>query len=603
MKKRIVLFALLAGLLALPACGGTGARETVTIALWSDQLTEGYAAYLRDAFPEVDFVFYTANNSTDFYRFKYESGDLPDILTVRRFSLRDVADWKDALLDLSDTPLAASFHSSYLRSYTYGDGTVNWLPVCGEVDGILLNKALLEKYGIPVPTDYNTFREACHALTEQGVRPFSSNFGADYTCMEVLQGLSAARLSSQEGRAWRQQYESGQTDRLDEDVWLPVFERMEEFIGLAGIDAASLEGDTAALFQAYQAGEAAMIRGTCAEAAVYGAEEGTVMLPYFGETEEENWFLTYPAFQVAASARAGEDPARKSLILDILSVMLGPEGQRHIATGRDMIAYNKEAEMDLSPMMAYMPPCLEGNRLYIRLASAGMFSISRQVVQGMITGEYPNARAAFDAFNAAMAAGGTPEPEAARLDKAYSYAFRPEGGSPAASAVMNTLREEVGARFLIGQSVNIAGNIRDGAYTAAELRFLTMGEGTDILLCDLTGEQLYQCVSRLLAASGGRGAVINDSSLYVSSGFEMAVRKDGGTYQLERLTCLGEELDRDAAYLVALLGNEVAMLGDILAAAGVTEYEKAGASFQELIAERLASGGKLAEPTDYITLY
>lgn len=122
------------------------------------------------------------------------------------------------------------------------------------MDGILLNKALLEKYGIPVPTDYNTFREACHALTEQGVRPFSSNFGADYTCMEVLQGLSAARLSSQEGRAWRQQYESGQTDRLDEDVWLPVFERMEEFIGLAGIDAASLEGDTAALFQAYQAG-------------------------------------------------------------------------------------------------------------------------------------------------------------------------------------------------------------------------------------------------------------------------------------------------------------------------------------------------------------
>ena len=52
------------------ACGGTGARESVSIALWSDQLTEGYAAYLRDAFPEVDFVFYTANNSTDFYRFK-----------------------------------------------------------------------------------------------------------------------------------------------------------------------------------------------------------------------------------------------------------------------------------------------------------------------------------------------------------------------------------------------------------------------------------------------------------------------------------------------------------------------------------------------------
>ena len=167
-KGRSFLLAL-AALLLLSGCGGHTAgqrdgRETVTVALWSDQLTAGYGQYLRQAFPEVDFVFYTATNSSDFYRFKERQGDLPDILTLRRFSLNDVADWKDSLADLSDSGLTAAFPQSYLRSYTYSDGTVNWLPVCGEIDSILVNRTLLEENGISVPRSCEEFTEACSVL-------------------------------------------------------------------------------------------------------------------------------------------------------------------------------------------------------------------------------------------------------------------------------------------------------------------------------------------------------------------------------------------------------------------------------------------------------
>ncbi len=605
MRKGIGLFLLLASLLALGGCGGGGpdGRETVTVALWSDQLTERYGAYLQETFPEVDFVFYTATNSADFYRFKFESGDLPDILTLRRFSLRDVEGWKDALLDLGGTDLAGSFHPSYLRSYTYDDGAVNWLPACGEVDGILVNTAVLAERGLAVPTNYEEFLAVCSALDSQGVRPFASNFGADYTCMEVLQGLSAAQLASQEGRAWRQKYESGQTHRLDEALWLPVFERMDAFIRQAGLADISLKEDTAALFASFQRHETAMIRGTCGEAARYGVEEEAVMLPYFGETEEENWYLTYPAFQAAASAKAADSPERMALILDIMEAMLSQEGQRHIATGQDMIAYNKGVELALSPVLAYMPPYLEDNRLYIRLASSDMFSASREVVQGMLAGEYPDPQAALGAFNAAMASGREAEPAIAQVEEAYPYAFRPDGGSRAASAVMNTLREETGAQLLLGQAVNTAGNIRSGPYTETELQYLTMGEGSDLLLCHLTGEQVYRCAEFLLSARGKRGSVINDSSLYVSSGFEMEVRKDGGAYKLERLTREGKDLDREAVYLTALLGNEALLLQDALEAAGAADYTKHAASFQDLVAGRLARGGQLAAPEDYITLH
>lgn len=81
MKKRSVLLCAAAVLLALlSGCsgenklGGKAEREQVTIALWSDQLTEHYAKYLQDTFPEVEFTFYAATNSTDFYRFKQEQG-------------------------------------------------------------------------------------------------------------------------------------------------------------------------------------------------------------------------------------------------------------------------------------------------------------------------------------------------------------------------------------------------------------------------------------------------------------------------------------------------------------------------------------------------
>ncbi len=603
MKKRTRLYLLaFLALLLLSGCKAADRRERVTVAFWSDQLTERYGQYLCETFPEVEFEFYVATNSTDFYRFKEARGDLPDILTVRRFSLNDVSGWRDALMDLSDSELVNAFHHAYLRSYTYSDGTVNWLPACAEIDGLLANPALFEANGLRLPTNYQEFAEACTVLRERGVRPFQSNFGADYTCMELLQGLSVERMTSQEGREWRQLYESGQTDQLSVEVWLPVFQRLAEFIELAGIGPEDLDTSTGGVFDAYRQNKTAMIRGTSGEASAYGAEDRAVMLPYFGTVEENNWYLTYPAFQVAASARAAENPEREQLVFDIMEAMLNQEGLRRIATGQDMIPYHHDTELELSPVLTGLQPYVDRNQLYIRLASSDMFAASKTVVQGMITGEYPNAWSAFEAFNQAMRVQDGEAAIAAHIDQAYSYQFRPDGGSPAASAVMNSLREELGTELLVGQAVNVAGNISAGDYTEAELRFLTMGESVDILLCEATGEQIYQYLSEVLTLSGKRGSVCGDSALYVSSGFEMELRRTEDGYAVERLTSGGGALDRNRTYRLAVLGNELLMQKGALASAGITDYEKADADYKQMIADRLMAGTQLAGPTHYITL-
>lgn len=603
MKKFLCL--MLALVLALSACGTPGGkREQVTVALWSDQLTERYTAYLQERFPQVDFTFYVATNSTDFYRFKLEQDDLPDILTVRRFALRDVAGWKDALLDVSATDLVSAFPQSYLRSYTYSDGTVNWLPTCAEIDSIVMNRALLEELGVDVPTDYESFREACRALSQKGVRPFLSNFSADYTCMEILQGLSIQQLTSQAGREWRQQYESGAADQLSEEVWMPVFEKMEAFLEDTGITEPDLALSHTDILAAFESGQVAMMRGTGNEEAIRKSQDGEYQLmPYFGQTPEDGWYLTYPAFQVAASKKGTDDPARRELILEILDAMLGQEGQEHIAGGKNMIPYSDGVELPLSPELENMQPYIDRNQLYIRLASSDMFQASQEVVQGMISGKYPDARSAFDAFNlwlnveSADTSGLYPS-----VETGYPYAFDPEHGSRAASAIMNSLREEAGTQLLIGPAAAVAGNITPGSYSLEEVGFLTMGESPEVILCEMTGEQLFRFVEYLLTAPDRRGSVCNDSTLYVSSGFEMQVKKAEGGYELEGLTQNGQELDRDATYSVAALGHLTMMLEDALDAAGVGEYSRTERAYKMMILDRLARGDALAEPTDYITL-
>jgi len=116
--------------------GKDGGKPVVSVALWAARLLEGYAPWLQEQFPDVEFDFYIANNSLDYYKYRAEHGDLPDILTVRRFALVDAGPLKDKLLDFSDTELSATFYQSYLRNYTYEDGTVNWLPISAEIEAM-----------------------------------------------------------------------------------------------------------------------------------------------------------------------------------------------------------------------------------------------------------------------------------------------------------------------------------------------------------------------------------------------------------------------------------------------------------------------------------
>ena len=624
MKKLTCLFlSLLMAAAALAGCAGQSAgsaaagessapqtektdqKEKVVVACWGNQMLDSYTQYLCDLFPQVEFEFVLATNSTDYYRFRQDHDDMPDILTVRRFALKDAVLLKDYLYDLSNTELANTYYGSYLDSYTYDDGTVNWLPTCAEVDGIIINKTLFDEYNVPVPTDYASFVAACEAFEAAGIRGFVSDFSADYTCMEVLQGASIPMLQSIEGRRWRQQYESGATQELSEEVWLPVFENFFDFADKVGLGAEDATYPNRTPKEMFTAGTAAMFRGTGADVISFPGrgQDEVLLLPYFGQSEQDNWYLTYPTFQIAASNKGMDDPEREALILDIMTAMVNQQGQDHISYGKNMVPYKKDVTLELMPEMDNLKPYVEQNKLYIRLASNEMFRISKDVVQMILNGEVTTPEEALAAFNQELA-GEEPGTEiVARIDTGYSNDFTPEHGNQAASAVANTIRALSGADLVFMQSCYVASDIYAGEYSQKDLGYLAKNDGGWPGLMELTGDQIYTLVETTLSMTGNRGAVCNDSTLYVSSGFEMDITKTGDGYTLNALTMDGKELDRNKTYSFLIYGERDWYMSEVMEEMGVSEVDSTGPKAEDYLTQRLVEqGGQLEPPTDYMIL-
>ncbi|MDD6101722.1 MAG: extracellular solute-binding protein [Clostridiales bacterium] len=619
MKKLVcILMSLVMAATVLTGCGKrnadggaagnnslAGNKEKVEIACWGNQMLDSYTQYLCEKFPQVEFEFVLVTNSTDYYRFRAEHNDMPDILTVRRFALKDAVLLKDYLYDLSNTDLANTYYGSYLDSYTYDDGSVNWLPTCAEVDGIIINKTLFEEHNVPIPKDYASFVAACKAFEEAGIRGFVSDFAADYTCLEVLQGASIPMLQSMEGRKWRQQYESGVAKELSEEIWLPIFENFLDFkekVGLGAEDAAYPNRTPKEMFSE---GKAAMFRGTGADVISFPGrgQDEVLLLPYFGQTEKDNWYLTYPTFQIAASNKGMDNPEREKLILDIMDAMINQQGQDHISYGKNMVPYKKDVTLELMPEMENLKPYVKQNKLYIRLASNEMFRISHDVVQMILNDEVKTAKEAIEAFNKELAGEEPGNETVAHINTGYSNDFTKEHGNQAASAVANTIRSYSGADLVFMQSCYVASDIYSGDYTKKDLGYLAKNDGGWPGLMELTGAQIYTLVETTLSMTGNRGAVCNDSTLYVSSGFTMDITKKDGGYTLNALTIDGKELDRNATYSFLIYGERDWYMSEIMEKIGVSEVDMTGLNAEGYLNKCLVEEKKQLEaPTDYIIL-
>ena len=609
-NKLLAVFLVMATVLSLLAgCGGKRAEkedaETITVYLWSTSLYEAYAPYIQEQLPDINIEFVVGNNDLDFYRFLEKNGGLPDIITCCRFSLHDASPLKDSLMDLSTTNVAGAVYNTYLNNFMNEDGSVNWLPVCADAHGFVVNKDLFETYDIPLPTDYESFVSACQAFEKAGIRGFTADYFYDYTCMETLQGLSASELSSVDGRKWRTSYsDPGNTTRegLDSTVWPEAFERMERFIRDTGLSRDDLEMNYDDIVELYQSGKLAMYFGTSAGVKMF-QDQGinTTFLPFFQENGEK-WLMTTPYFQVALNRDLTQDETRRTKAMKVLSTMLSEDAQnRIISDGQDLFSYSQDVDIHLTEYLKDVKPVIEENHMYIRIASNDFFSVSKDVVSKMISGEY-DAGQAYQSFQTQLLdEKTTSEKVVLNSEKSYSNRFHSSGGNEAYSVMANTLRGIYGTDVLIATGNSFTGNVLKAGYTEKMAGDMIMPNGLSAYSCKMSGAELKETVRNFVEGYPGGFLPFNRGSLPVFSGISVELMETEDGYTVRKVTKDGKKVQDNDTFTVACLATPQHMEAypadqNMVFAGGETSVKDTWTAY-------VSDGNAiLAEPEDYINV-
>ena len=606
--------ALVIGLSVLTGCGTKTAEnvekqedaQTIQVYLWTNNLYETYAPYIQSQLPDVNIEFIAGNNDLDFYKFLQENGGLPDIITCCRFSLHDAAPLKDSLMNLALTNEAGAVYNTYLNSFKNEDGSVNWLPVCADAHGFVVNRSLFEQYDIPLPTDYASFAAACQAFEKVGIRGFTADYTYDYICMETLQGLSAAELTTTDGRKWRTAYsDPANTARvgLDDTVWPGAFERMAQFIQDTHLTADDLALNYDDVTGMFRNGEAAMYFGSSAGVKMF-QDEGidTIFLPFFSQNGEK-WIMTTPYFQVALNRDLEQDTARREKAMKVLNVMLSEEAQsRIVADGQDLLSYSQNVPLRLTEYMKDVRDVVEENHMYIRIASNDFFAVSKDVVSKMIAGEY-TAQQAYRAFNAQLLAEETPADDEIVLTsgKSYSNVFHANGGSASFSVMANTLRGVYGTDVLLATANSFTGSVLQADYNKRMAASMIMPNGLMSRQRTMTGAELKETVRAFVEGWEGGFVPFNRGSLPVVSGIAVEVKEENGSYTLTGITRNGQPLRDDDTVTVTCLATEKQMAALPASESGTSAGEDTWV--KNTWRDHVSGGGAaLAEPENYITL-
>lgn len=566
-------------------------RVKVTIYCYDVAPLKGLTPLLEERFPDVDISVITGVNDISFITMVNEQGELPDIICMRRFSLNDAKYIRSNLLDLSRTEIAAKFHPSILEQNRDEDGSIRWLPSCAEVDGLVVNRRLFEENGLELPKNYEEFKSALCFFKEKGITPFISDWRYDYTCLELLQGISISQLMSLEGVAWRQKYESeneGEHVLLDENVWLPVFEKFYDFLESAGIDSKDVNKSFLDVNNAFDSGNAVVSRNTAGVCMSMASttDMDVVMLPFYGETENDNWILTYPTYQVAVSKKVEESSSKKQTVLDMVSFMLSKEGEEAIVLGAPLLSYTSTNQLELSPVFDTILPEIERNHIYMRLASTEFFSVSKTVVQDILKGKHATPREAYEAFNELLSKDAAVDDSIVYTSPVYEPYGMTEGGNRAESSTLSLIKDNIWInleekkKYLYVETesyvkpevaISFSGlnatSVFEGDYTTYMMNNVICPRKT-LYVFEMTGKEINSLMKEFIdVRDDGNKPIIHENMIPVVSGMTYSIKNNGdGTF-----TYMGSDLDEEKTYKGICIGNINVIVDNAFAATPISK--------------------------------
>ena len=605
-KKRILgrLLALACAMALLTACG-TQKRSVkekddhLTVYLWNNNMMEYVVPYIKEQIPDQKIEFIVGNNNVDLYNYFAEHGDLPDIITTRRFSQKDVEALQPYLLDMSAYDVVSEFYPYALQYYADSDGAIKWLPVCGIPETMIANKSLFDRYGIEIPKNYEELKECCAKLHEKGVKPYSIGLAMDWAAHSLIQGAAIDQFSSIDGIEWRSSIESSlEEEAFHTRFWNRIFAEVKTFLEDTYLTAEDLDCDLETARERFVHGKTAMFRGTPSvmEYLKANMDSELVRLPYFSQTSDESWIYTYPSLNIALNKELENREEKLNLAMKVLDCFLSEEGQRLVADGNGMISYTAHVGSSFEGMTG-VEEQVKNNAFYIRYASNGSFSGSLQAVKGLLSGQMDE-REAYETFQRAVCGQKEPEPSVIEFQKQYDIALNNRCGRDAASSILTTVRKDQNVELAFSSYCYYTSSIYAGSCTATQARMMVaQNDGTFLWSASLTGAQVKELVNGYLTGTEGNFRPTNPYELPVASGMKLILEPEADHFKLKEIELEGHSIDDSEKYEIMLTNDVRTVLKTLYPD---MEIKNLDVKLENAWSSVLTGGQQPCAPEDYI---
>ena len=574
--------------------------DHLTVYLWENRLMKNIAPYIHEQFPDQDIEFITGNNDTDLYSYFEEHGELPDIITVRRFSEADALDLQPYLMDFASYDVVSRYYSYALQYYKNSKNEIQWLPVCGMPQTIIANKTLFDQYGIKIPENYEEYAQACQQFYDNGIKPYSLDLAEDWSAHEVIQVGAIGEFTSLDGIEWRSSAESASENIVfDDTLWQRIFSETNTFLKDSHFteDDISVDIDTAT--QTFLDGKAAMFHGYPALMKEFQEQMDAelIRIPFFSQISDEAVINMTPSLNIAFNKDLEKDPKKLSTALEILDCMISEQGQKLIADGSGVISLNTDVPSMMEDEQG-LEEEIKNNSIYIRYSAQKSFAASLEAVHGLLSGKMDTTQA-YNTFRDVMNSKDTEEKVAVNFDRDYSISLNDKNGRDAASSILTTIREENNAQLAFVPYYYFTSSIYKGECTNSRIALMTAKNlDTSLYLAKINGEQIYELVNKYLSDSNDKFSVTNKYELPIASGMKIKVRCGEKGFSLQDITVNGKQIDKEKEYSILLTDTTTSILKKLYPKYKIEQLKDTTLSSAWTVA--MSKGQQPSAPEDYI---
>ena len=608
-KKKRYLAVLVAGVLlataVLSGCGQSKKEiskndDHLTVYLWENRLMKNIVPYIQEQFPDHDIEFIVGNNDTDLYSYFEEHGELPDIITVRRFSGTDAQDLQPYLMDFASYDVVSRYYSYALQYYKNSKDEIQWLPICGIPQTIIANKTLFDQYGIKIPENYEEYAQACQQFYDNGIKPYSLDLAEDWSAHEVIQTGAIGEFMSLDGIKWRSSAESASEDiEFDDALWERIFSETNTFLRDSHFTKEDISVDINTATQMFLEGKAAMFHGYPALMQDFQEQMDAelIRIPFFSQISDEAFINMTPSLNIAFNKDLEKDQEKLDLALDVLDCMISEEGQKLIADGSGVISLN----IDVPSMMEDVPGLedeISDNSVYIRYSAQKSFDASLEAVHGLLSGEM-DATQAYNVFRNVMNSKDTEEKATVNFEHKYSISLNDKNGRDAASSILTTIRKENDAQLAFAPYYYFTSSVYKGECAGSRVALMTAkSSDTSLYLAKINGKQIHELVREYLTDSNDDFSVTDKYELPIASGMKIVIKDEENKFSLKDIIVNEKKLDEEKEYSILLTETTMSILKKINPECAIEQLNDTTLSSAWVAA--MANGQQPSAPEDYI---